>query len=225
MPFQDNNPSLFALIPAVSFWLCLFFEYIILPSRAPEFKCVDFHHAVLHILAWTTKPNTLGIIEPRLLRDYLPFLWFHPPPGCPKYNLEDSRSIFAAVYIVILSPEWKGIFIRRLEENSTVTANIIVQFIVDEFAHIPEESDSGLIYQSFLTVATPVLQFSLHSPPVHTALLKNNSARWLSRVLRFVTRHARFTDVTLQLAADCVSKCLFYFRKSWRMAIRTFINS
>ncbi|KAK0222432.1 hypothetical protein EDD85DRAFT_861117 [Armillaria nabsnona] len=102
MSFQDNTPSLYALMPAVSFWLCLFFEYIILPSRAPEFKCVDFHHAVLHILAWTTKPNTLGIIEPRLLRDYLPFLWFHPPLGCPKYNLEDSWSIFAAVYIVIL---------------------------------------------------------------------------------------------------------------------------
>ncbi|PBK61268.1 hypothetical protein ARMSODRAFT_1065091 [Armillaria solidipes] len=213
MSFQDNTPSLFALMSAVSFWLCLFFEYIILPSRAPEFKCIDFHHAVVHILSWTTKPNTLGIIEPRLLRNYLPFLWFHPPLGCPKYNLEDSRSIFAAVYIVILSPEWMDIFICRLEENSTVTANLIIQFIVDEFAHILEESDSGLIYQSFLTATTPVLQFSLHSPPVHTALLKNNSARWISCVLRFVTQCAQFTDVTLHLATDCVSKCLFYLRK------------
>ncbi|SJK98277.1 uncharacterized protein ARMOST_01540 [Armillaria ostoyae] len=213
LSLEDIASSLFALISAISFWLCLFFEHIILPSRAPEFKCIDFHHAVVYILSWTTKPNTLEIMEPKLLKDYLPFLWFHPPPGCTKYNLEDSRSIFAAVYIMILSPEWMDILIRRLEENSTVTANLIIQFIVDEFAHIPEESDTRLIYQSFLTVATPVLQFSLHSPPVHTALLKNNSVRWISRVLRFVTRPARFTDVTLHLAADCVSKCLFYLRK------------
>ncbi|SJK98254.1 uncharacterized protein ARMOST_01515 [Armillaria ostoyae] len=210
MSLEDISPSLFALMPAISFWLCLFFEHIILPSRAPEFKCVDFHHAVVHILSWIIKPNTLKIMEPKLLRDYLPFIWFHPPPGCTKYNLEDSRSIFAAVYVVILSPEWRGILIRRLEENSIVTSNLIVQFIVDEFAHIPEESDMMLIYQSFLTVTAPVLQFSLHSPSVHTDLLKNNSARWISRVLRFVTRPARFTDVTLNLATDCVSKCLLY---------------
>ncbi|KAK0196053.1 hypothetical protein F5146DRAFT_1028356 [Armillaria mellea] len=197
-------------MPAISFWLCLFFEHIILPSRTPEFKCVDFHHAVVHILSWIIKPNTLKIMEPKLLRDYLPFLWCHPPPGCAKYNRGDSRAMFAAVYVVILSPEWRDILIRRLEENSSVTSNLIVQFIVDEFAHIPEESDPTHIYQSFSAVTAPVIQLSLHSRPVHTTLLKNNSIRWISCVLRFVTRPARFTDVTLLLATDCASNCLSY---------------
>ncbi|KAK0431000.1 hypothetical protein EV421DRAFT_2024784 [Armillaria borealis] len=42
---EDSTSSMVTLIPAMSFWLCLFCEYIILPSRTSEFTFIDFHHS------------------------------------------------------------------------------------------------------------------------------------------------------------------------------------
>ncbi|PBK75473.1 hypothetical protein ARMSODRAFT_949713 [Armillaria solidipes] len=197
--------SMVALMPAISFWLCLFCDHIILPSRTPEFTFIDFHHSVVFILAWTTNQNTYTV-EPKLYTDYLPFLWFHPPPGCTKYNLDDARALFTAVDHVFMAcnePQ-RELFVRRLEENSTLTANLFIQFIVDEFAHIPEESNMILLYQSFSTVASSTFQLAYKSLPIHTALLKNNILKWMCRAFRLVTRRIPFTDVTLTLAAKCV---------------------
>ncbi len=80
----NSTSSMIALMPAISFWLCLFCDHIILPSRTPEFTFIDFHHAVIFILAWTTNQTKMKM-EPKLFTDYLSFLWFHPPPGCTKY--------------------------------------------------------------------------------------------------------------------------------------------
>ncbi|SJK98282.1 uncharacterized protein ARMOST_01545 [Armillaria ostoyae] len=214
---EDSTSSMVALIPAMSFWLCLFCEHIILPSRTSEFTFIDFHHAVVFVLAWTTSENKTTI-EAKLFTDYLPFLWFHPPPGCTKYNFDDARSLFTAVYHVVLACEsipLRIILVRRLEENSTLSASLIIQFIVDEFSHIPEESDTPLPYKTFLTV-TSTFQLSAYSPPIHTALLKNNSIQWISLILRFVTRRTRFTYIALHLAMDCVCWCLLYILRVMR---------
>ncbi|KAK0437926.1 uncharacterized protein EV420DRAFT_1587006 [Desarmillaria tabescens] len=208
----ESTSSMFALMPAISFWLSLFCERIITPSRTPDFKFMDFHHAVVFILAWTTNQKKLTL-EPKIFTDYLPFLWFNPPPGCAKYNLDDARSVFTAVYHAVLACEstpWRGILVDRMEENSTLTAKLVVQFIVDGFAHLPEEPDATLLSQTFLTVAASTLQLSVQSLPIHTALLRNNSIQWMALVLRYVTRRTRFTYVALRVATDCVSRCLRY---------------
>ncbi len=215
--YADTTSSMEALIPAISFWLCLFCEHIILPSRTSEFTFIDFHHAVVFILAWTTSQNKITM-ESKLFTDYIPFLWFHPPPGCTKYNFDDARSLFTAVYHAVIACEstpLRNILVRRLEENSTLSANFIIQFIVDELSHIPEESDTTLLYKTFLTV-TSIFELSVYSPPIHTALLKNNSIQWVSLILRSVTRRTRFTYVALCIAMDCVSRCLIYIlRVMW----------
>ncbi len=74
--FTDWTSSVVALMPAISFWLCLFCEHIILPSRTSEFTFIDFHRAVVFILAWAVRQNKI-MMEPKLFTDYLPFLWFH----------------------------------------------------------------------------------------------------------------------------------------------------
>ncbi len=208
----DTASSMLLLMPAIPFWVSLFCEHIILPSRTLEFKFVDFHKAVVHILAWVMDQNKL---QPKVLTDYLPFLWFHPPAGYTKYSLDDAQAVFTAVDHTLLgcnSTSLRDALVSRLAENSTLTANLIVQFIVDVFAHVPEsESDMKLpIYQCFSTVASSTLQLASQSLPIHTALLKNNSIQWMSRVLRFATRRARFTYVVLRVATDCASKCLLY---------------
>ncbi len=109
----------------------------------------------------------------------------------------------------------RNILVRRLEENSTLSANLIIQFIVDELSHIPEESDTTLLYKTFLTV-TSIFELSVYSPPIHTALLKNNSIQWVSLILRSVTRRTRFTYVALCIAMDCVSRCLIYILRVMR---------
>ncbi|KAK0433002.1 hypothetical protein EV421DRAFT_2023690, partial [Armillaria borealis] len=206
----DTASSMLPLMPAIPFWVSLFCEHIILPSRTLEFE-FDFHKAVVLILAWVTNQNKL---QPKVLTDYLPFLWFHPPAGYTKYSLDDAQAVFTAVDHALLgcnSTSLRDILVRRLAENSTLTANLIVQFIVDVFAHVPEESDMKLpIYQCFSTVASSTLQLASRSLPIHTALLKNNSIQWMSRVLRFATQGARFTYVVLRVATDCASKCLLY---------------
>ncbi|KAK0191510.1 hypothetical protein F5146DRAFT_1001314 [Armillaria mellea] len=198
-------------MPAISFWLCLFCEHIILPSRTSEFTFIDFHRAVVFILAWAVRQNKI-MMEPKLFTDYLPFLWFHPPPGCTKYDLDDARALFAAIdhwFLASYEPQ-RHLFVSRLEENATLTASLIVQFIVDEFAHIPEESDTTFLYQSFLAVASCTVHFICESLHIHTALLKNNILRWMCLVFRFVTRRVQFTYAVLVLATRCVSMGLIY---------------
>ncbi|PBK65529.1 hypothetical protein ARMSODRAFT_961209 [Armillaria solidipes] len=207
----DWTSSMVALMPAISFWLCLFCEHIILPSRTPEFTFIDFHHAVVFILGWTTRPNQVTM-EPKFVTDYLPFLWFHPPPGCTKYDLDDARALFTAVdHVTITCDEsLRELFVHRFEDHSTLTANLIVQFIVDEFSHIPEESDTMLLYQSFSAVTSCAFYFAFESLSIHAALLKNNILKWMCLVFRFVTRRVRFTYLTLPLATRCVGQGLVY---------------
>ncbi|KAK0226670.1 hypothetical protein IW262DRAFT_782615 [Armillaria fumosa] len=207
----ETTSSMLPLMRALPFWVSLFCEHIILPSRTLEFKFADFHKAVVLILAWVPDRDKLG---PEVFTDYLPYLWFHPPAGYTKYNLDDAQAVFTAVDHTLLeckSASLKDILIRRLAENSTFTANLIVQFIVDIFAHVPNESDVKLpIYQCLSTVASSTFQLASGSLPIHTALLKSNSIQWISRILRFATRRARFTSVVLHVATGCVSKCLLY---------------
>ncbi|KAK0495335.1 hypothetical protein EDD18DRAFT_1171752 [Armillaria luteobubalina] len=210
----DSTSSMVALMPAISFWLSLFCDHIILPFRTPEFTFIKFHHSVVFILAWTTNMTTYTV-EPKLFTDYLPFLWFHPPPGCTKYHLDDARALFTAVehaFRACNEPQ-NELFVRRLEENSIFTANLCVQFIVDEFAHIPEESNTILLYHSFFNVASSIFQLAFRSLPIHTALLKNNILRWLCRTFRLVTRRIPFNNVTLILAARCVGMGSGYIRR------------
>ncbi|KAK0242167.1 hypothetical protein EDD85DRAFT_278375 [Armillaria nabsnona] len=209
--FTDWTSSMVALMPAISFWLCLFCEHIILPSRTSEFTFIDFHRAVVFILAWAVRQNKI-MMEPKLFTDYLPFLWFHPPPGCTKYDLDDARALFAAIdhWLLASDKPQRHLFVSRLEENTTLTSSLVVQFIVDEFAHIPEESDMTFLYQSFLAVTSSTLHFACESLHIHTALLKNNILKWMCLAFRFVTRRVRFTYVTLVLATRCVSIGLVY---------------
>ncbi|PBK73204.1 hypothetical protein ARMSODRAFT_953697 [Armillaria solidipes] len=213
MCLVDWTSSVVALMPAISFWLCLFCEHIILPSRTSEFTFIDFHRAVVFILAWTIRQNKIMMESTRkLFTDYLPFLWFHPPPGCTKYDLDDARALFAAIdhWLIAADKPQRDLFVSRLEENATLTASLVVQFIVDEFAHIPEESDMTFLYQSFLAVTSSTFHFACESPHIHTALLKNNILKWTCLAFRFVTRRVRFTYVTLGLATRCVSIGLVY---------------
>ncbi|KAK0432998.1 hypothetical protein EV421DRAFT_1910429 [Armillaria borealis] len=162
--YVDWTSSMVALMPTISFWLCLFCERIILPSRTSEFTFINFHHAVIFILGWTTNQNKIKM-EPKLFTDYLPFLWFHPPPGCMKYDLNDARALFSAVdhgFMTCDKPQAQ-LFVCRLEENTTLTANLVVRFIVDEFARIPEESDTMLLYQSFSAVTSCAFYFACES--------------------------------------------------------------
>ncbi len=207
----NSTSSMIALMPAISFWLCLFCDHIILPSRTPEFTFIDFHHAVIFILAWTTNQTKMKM-EPKLFTDYLSFLWFHPPPGCTKYNLDDTRALFTAIDhgFTTCDGSQTQLFTRRLEENTPLTANLVVQFIVDEFAHIPEESDMTPIYQSFSAVTSCASSFAGNSLSIHAALLKNNILKWMCLVFRFVTRRVRFTYATLPLATRCVGMGLVY---------------
>ncbi|PBK61245.1 hypothetical protein ARMSODRAFT_981599 [Armillaria solidipes] len=204
---EESTSSMVSLIPAMSFWLCLFCEHIILPSRTSEFTFIDFHHAVVFILAWTTSENKITM-ETKLFTDYLPFLWFHLP-------LAVRNTISMMPLLACESIPLRNILVRQLEENSTLSASLIIQFIVDEFSHIPEESDTPLPYKTFLTV-TSTFQLSAYSPPIHTALLKNNSIQWISLILRFVTRRTRFTYIALHLAMDCVCWCLLYILRVMR---------
>ncbi|PBK65530.1 hypothetical protein ARMSODRAFT_1006629, partial [Armillaria solidipes] len=200
----DWTSSMVALMPAISFWLCLFCERIILPSRTSEFTFINFHHAVIFILGWTTNQNKIKM-EPKLFTDYLPFLWFHPPPGCTKYDLDDARALFSAVdhgFMTCDEPQAQ-LFVRRLEENTTLTANLV-------FARIPEESDTMLLYQSFSAVTSCAFYFACESLSIHAALLKNNILKWMCLVFRFVTRRVRFTYTTLPLATRCVGMGLVY---------------
>ncbi|KAK0432999.1 hypothetical protein EV421DRAFT_1910430 [Armillaria borealis] len=157
----DWTSSMVALMPAISFWLCLFCEHIILPSRTPEFTFIDFHHAVVFILGWTMRQNQVTM-EPKLVTDYLPFLWFHPSPGCTKYDLNDAQALFTTMnHVTITCDEsLRELFVHRFEEHSTLTANLIVQFIVDQFSHILEESDTMLLYQSFSAVTSCAFYFA-----------------------------------------------------------------
>ncbi|KAK0480299.1 hypothetical protein IW261DRAFT_1607784 [Armillaria novae-zelandiae] len=203
----DSTSSMVALMPAISFWLSLFCDHIILPFRTPEFTFIDFHRSVVFILAWTTNMTTHYTVEPKLFTDYLPFLWFHPPPDCMKYHLDDARALFTAVehaFRACDEPQYE-LFVRRLEENSIYTAKLCVQFIVDEFAHISEESNTILLYHSFLSVASSIFQLAFKSLLIHTALLKNNILQWLCRIFRLVTRRIPFNNVTLTIAARCVA--------------------
>ncbi len=209
--WADPTSSIVALMPAISFWLCLFCEQIILPSRTSEFTFIDFHRAVVFILGWTTRQNEV-MMEPKFVTDYLPFLWFHPPPGCTKYDLDDARALFIAVdHVAITCDEsLRELFVHRFEEHSSLTANIIVQFIVDEFARIPEESDTTLLYQSFSAVTSCAFYFACGSLLIHAALLKNNVLKWMCLVFRFVTRRVRFTYVTRSSATRCIGMGLVY---------------
>ncbi|KAK0437922.1 uncharacterized protein EV420DRAFT_155112 [Desarmillaria tabescens] len=212
MCLADTHSSVTALLPSISFWLCFFCEHIILPSRTPEFKLIDFHHAVVFMLAWAADQNEI-ILEPKLFTDYLPFLWFHPPAGYTKYNRDDAQSVFVAVYNAVLRCESTALreaLVGRLEENSMLTARLIIQFIMDEFAYIPEESDMRHPYQTLWIATVFSLELSGLSLSIHTALLKNNSMQWMSLILRFVTRRVRFTHTTLLMATDCASRCLPY---------------
>ncbi|PBK80928.1 hypothetical protein ARMGADRAFT_1039722 [Armillaria gallica] len=92
----DSAPSIVTLMPAISFWLCLFCKWIILPSRASEFTFIDFHHAVIFILAWTMRHKKVTM-DLKLFMDYLPFLWFHPAPGHMKHNLDDAQALFTII--------------------------------------------------------------------------------------------------------------------------------
>ncbi|KAK0432987.1 hypothetical protein EV421DRAFT_1448610 [Armillaria borealis] len=207
----DWTSSMVALTPAISFWLCLFCEHIILPSRTSEFTFIDFHHSVVFILTWTTNQRKMKM-EPKLFTDYLPFLWFHPPPGCMKYDLDDARALFSAVdhgFMTCDEPQTQ-LFVRRLEENASLTAKLVVQFIVDEFAHIQRESHMSLLYRSFSAVTSCTFYFACDSLSIHAALLKNNILKWMCLVFRFVTRRVRFTYTTLPLATRCVSMGLVY---------------
>ncbi len=160
----DTASSMLPLTPAISFWVSLFCEHIILPARSLEFKFADFHNTVVLIVAWATNQNQL---EPKVLTDYLPFLWFHPPAGYTKYNLDDAQAVFTAVDHALLgcnSTSLRDILVHRLAENSTLTTSLIVQFIVDVFVHVPEESDMKLpIYQCFSTVASSTFQLASRS--------------------------------------------------------------
>ncbi|KAK0214708.1 hypothetical protein EDD85DRAFT_962989 [Armillaria nabsnona] len=210
----DPAPSIVALMPAISFWLCLFCERIILPSRASEFTFINIHHTVIFILAWITRHKKVTM-DPKLFTDYLPFLWFHPPPGCTKYDLNDAWALFTIIDNVTLTcgELLRDLIVHQLEENSTLTAKLIVQFIVDEFAHIPEESDMALLYQSFSAVSSSTVQFACESIPIHTALLKNNILKWICLAFQFVTWRIPFTNVTLLLATRCVGMGLIYIRR------------
>lgn len=75
----DWTSSVVPLMPAISFWLCLFCEHIILPSRTSEFTFIDFHRAVVFILAWAVRQNKI-MMEPKLFTDYLPFFLVSPSP-------------------------------------------------------------------------------------------------------------------------------------------------
>ncbi len=213
---EDYTSVLDPFMPAISFWLCLFCEYIILPSRTAEFTFIDFHRTVVFILSWTSLHWNKITMEPKLFTDHLPFLWFHPPTGCTKYDLDDGRALFTAVdHGLLVSDEpLRELFVHRLEENSTLTANHIVQFIVDAFAQIREESSTQ--YQSFSAVASSTLQLAGQSLSIHTALLKNSILRWMCLIFRSVTWRVRFTDVTLSLATSCVNMCLMYIDKVMR---------
>ncbi|KAK0222787.1 hypothetical protein EDD85DRAFT_982995 [Armillaria nabsnona] len=186
----DWASSVVALMPATSFWLCLF---------------------LLFILAWTANQSTMKM-EPEIFTDYLPFLWFHPPPGCTKYNLDDARALFSAVDHGFMTCDelQTQLFVRRLEENTALTANLVVRFIVDQFAHIPEESDVSLLYHSLSAVTSCAFYFACQSLSIHTALLKNNILKWMCLAFRLVTQHVQFTYVTLPLATRCVGMGLVY---------------
>lgn len=207
----DWTSSMVALMPAISFWLCLFCERIILPSRTSKFTFIDFHHAVIFILAWTTNQSSMKM-EPKLFTDYLPFLCFNLPPGYTKYDLDDARALFIAMDHGFMTCDESQTrrFVRRLEENTTLTANLIIRFIVDEFAHISEESDMTLVYQSFSAVTSCIFYFACESLSIHAALLKNSILKWMCLAFRFVTRRVQFTYTTLPLATRCVGMGLVY---------------
>ncbi|KAK0493164.1 hypothetical protein EDD18DRAFT_1465036 [Armillaria luteobubalina] len=189
----ETTSSVIPLSHALSFWVSLFCEHIILPSRTLEFKSADFHKTVVLTLARVPDRDEL---DPKFFTDYLPYLWFHPPAGYTKYNFDDARAVFTAFPSSTRGKQY---------------ANLIVQFIADVFAHAPNESDVKFqIYQCLLTVASSTFQLASGSVPIHTALLKSNSIQWMSRILRFTTRRARFTSVVLRVATECLSECLLY---------------
>ncbi|KAG7449962.1 uncharacterized protein BT62DRAFT_1073363 [Guyanagaster necrorhizus] len=95
------------------------------------------------------------------------------------------RNTISTLPVLSTSPPLRDILIHRLEENRALTANLILQCILDKFAHIPEESDTILLHRSLFTIVSSTVQLSVQSVPIDIALLKNKSIQWISLVLRF----------------------------------------
>ncbi|SJL10372.1 uncharacterized protein ARMOST_13758 [Armillaria ostoyae] len=195
----------FPLLPAVAFWLSLYCERIIIPSRGHEFE-PDFHRVSLLVLSGITSHDhfveKLASSEPNLLSDYAPFLWFNPSVEISEY--EHAHAVASTLGHLLRGEcpgqPWQLKLISRLEKSSAKLADLCINAAVGTFSHIPQKENLLPRDCAFSDVAEAISRLSYASPPTHMALLQRNALRWMCQILRSLTKRRHFTDAEFDVA-------------------------
>ncbi len=208
---QGNNQKPFddvirPILPAAAFWLSLYCERILIPSRGHEFE-PDFHRVSMLVLyALTTRREfvqKLSLDSPKLLTEYAPFLWLNLSPGRLSTSLTyDHANYVVTILVQILSgssfgQSWKGSLIARLEENGGAMADLCIRAVVASSSFQLANPLHELL--SLILVARAIWYLARESPSIHTELLKRNCLRWMCQILRSLMKRRRFTATELNM--------------------------
>ncbi|PBK65518.1 hypothetical protein ARMSODRAFT_437125 [Armillaria solidipes] len=212
---QGNNQKPFddvirPILPAAAFWLSLYCERILIPSRGHEFD-QDFHRVsmlVLYVL--TTRGEfvqMLSLDSPKLLTEYAPFLWLNLSPGRLSWSMSTSLAYDHPKYVVTIlvqtlsgssfGQSWKGSLIARLEENGGAMADMCIRAVV-AFSSFQQANPLHELL-SMTLVARAIWYLARASPSIHTELLKKNCLRWMCQILRSLMKRRRLTPTELSV--------------------------
>ncbi|KAK0222768.1 hypothetical protein EDD85DRAFT_1028206 [Armillaria nabsnona] len=211
---QGNNQKPFddvirPILPAAGFWLSLYCERILIPSRGHEFE-PDFHRVSMLVLAALTTRGEfvqkLSLDSPKLLAEYAPFLWLNLSPGRLSMSTSDLEYHHAKYVLTILvqtlldssfGQSWKGSLIARLEENGGAMADLCIRAVV---ASSSFQLANPLHELSSMTlVARAIWCLARESPSIHTELLKRNCLRWMCQILRSLMKRRQLTATELNV--------------------------
>ncbi|SJL14169.1 uncharacterized protein ARMOST_17624 [Armillaria ostoyae] len=228
----------FSLLPAVAFWLSLYCERIIMPSRSHEFER-DFHRISVEVLSLLlSHHHFIDALssDTNLLTKYAPFLWLNPPSGkwfTSKSQYEHIQSTVSTLGHVLPRPTsqpltWQSRLVSRLEESRVKLIGLCVEGVAGTFAQFHEKKDHICHYNTLWGVTTVIHSMSAASSSTHMALLQNNSLRLVCQVFKFLTKRRRFTDAEFKISMTGLISVAAYF--TWVMqhgcmGIHTFTTS
>ncbi len=215
----------FSLLPAVTFWISLYCERIIMPSRSHEFER-DFHRISVEVLSLLlSHHHFIDALssDTNLLTKYAPFLWLNPPSGkwfTSESQYEHIRSTVSTLGHVLPRPtsqtlEWQSRLVSRLEENNPKLIGLCFEGAAGTFARFHEKKNRVYHYNTLWGVATVIYSMSDASSSTHKALLQSNSLRLVCQVLEFLTKCQQFTDAEFKIAMTGLISVASYF--TWVM--------